>query len=290
MPPIQQLYIPQNIAELTSPTQAHRSSFRVLRTSDNRQFLASKIPATLCKDIKSTTVKTKVADAVLPTAAKPLSHLLNHPNIISIIDIVRNEQLEYGSGSNQNAKECVVKGMIVWEDMECGSLAYVLPAANSYPAWTDTLAWHQLASQDLHRQSLPEGLCWHVLRSVGRALLWLHHGIKETPGIVRGEMLPNDEDWHAVMIMDISPSQIWFKAPKREETYGECKLGGFGRARVAASVGAKCVSVSRDDEMHASKKLWWAPVCFYFCFCFCFPFLPTLPSFLLSLSLSFPIS
>lgn len=53
-----------------------------------------------------------------------------------------------------------------------------------------------------------------------------------------------------MLIMDISPGQIWFKKPRGEETYGECKLGGFGRARVMQGKGGGVEDVEREKELY----------------------------------------
>ena len=57
-----------------------------------------------------------------------------------------------------------------------------------------------------------------------------------------------------MLIMDVSPNQIWFKKPRGEETYGECKLGGFGQARVMQGKGGGVEDVDRE------KQLYWLPV------------------------------
>jgi serine/threonine protein kinase len=226
----------------------------VIRTSDNKSFLATKIPDTVCKDVKSKTKTTRLADVILPTAAISLSRILNHPNIISIIDIIRTSQLE---GDVTEAGE--YGDITIWEDMDAGALSYLLPLPNTYPALDDEISWHALASQNFQRFSLPEGLCWHVLRSISRALLWLHYGVKETEGIP-GEWMPHDEDWQAILIMEVSPSQIWFKRPRGGETYGECKLGGFGKARVCGSLHAQVALAEKDPNTPLIKQYFWAPV------------------------------
>jgi len=240
--PIHPRYMPLDPAE----PQTNHSSIRVLRTSDQALFLASKIPTILTKDVKKDSTTTNLASCILPTAAIPLSLILNHPNVISLVDIIQTSNLE-GSTS-----QCSPYGdIIVWEDMTAGSLAYLLPDPSTYPAFTDHNAWHILAAQNFNRFSLPESLCWHVLKSISRALLWLHYGVKEGG---KGEWVECDEDWQTVLIMDVSPNQIWFKKPRGEETYGECKLGGFGQARVMQGKGGGVEDVDRE------KQLYWLPV------------------------------
>jgi hypothetical protein len=249
--PIHPRYIPQDPSEIQTTT----SSILVIRTSDQATFLASKIPNIVTKDIKKSATTTHLASYILPTAAIPLSLILNHPNIISLVDIIQTSSLE-GSTS-----ECGPYGDItVWEDMTAGSLSYLLPDASSYPSFADHNSWHRLAGQDFKRFSLPESLCWHVLKSISRALLWLHFGIKER----WGSWVECDEDWQPVLIVDVSPGQIWFKKPRGGETYGECKLGGFQWARVTqgggASAGATC---ERVEDAPREKQLFWAPVSFF---------------------------
>ncbi len=243
-------YIPQDPSEV----QNIASSIKVIRTSDQATYLATKIPDVVTKDLDGNTTTTTLADVVLPVAAVPLSLILNHPNIISIVDIVRNSNVE-GSTNNRGPYGDIT----VWEDMDAGSLSYLLPSASTYPPFDDEVTWHTLASENYNRPALPESLCWYVLRSISRALLWLHHGVKETAGIP-GDWNQHDDDWHAILIMDISPGQIWFKRPVADETFGECKLGGFHWARVSGTVGAKLALARRIDEAPLEKQYFWAPV------------------------------
>jgi hypothetical protein len=149
----------------------------------------------------------------------------------------------------------------VWEDMDAGSLAYILPSPNLLPDFDDEDGWHTLSGQDFKRFSVPESLCWHVLESIARALLWLHHGIKQTEGI-EGDYNLHDDDWHPILIRDVSPEQIWFKKPRaqRGETYGECKLGGFQWAKVTGAVGGRVASAPRVIGASREKQFYWAPV------------------------------
>ncbi len=243
-------YVPRD------PTEAQHiaSSVQVIRTSDNASFLASKIPNVVTKDAKKQTTTTRLASAILPTAAVPISLILNHPNIISLVDIIQTSNLP---GPTSEAGP--FGDITIWEDMDAGSLAYLLPTPESHPDFRDEKGWHLLAAQNFHRFSLPESLCWHVLRSISRALLWLHHGVKETEGI-RGEWLRHDNDWHTILIRDLGPSQIWFKKPKGNETYGECKLGGFQWAKVCGSVGGVVASTQRKEDASREKMFYWPPV------------------------------
>ncbi|KUJ12337.1 kinase-like protein [Mollisia scopiformis] len=248
-------YVPRDQKE----AQTLASSIQVLRVSDNKPFLAAKIPSMLCKDAIETddegepTITTNLASALLPVAALPISRILNHPNIISLVDIVHKSGEE---GSNQNFG--AFSDITIWEDMNAGSLAYLLPPVNNYPTFSDETAWHNLAAQNFRRFSLPESLCWHVLKSMCRALLWLHFGIKETPGIP-GEYRPHDDDWQPILIMDVSPPQIWFKRARFGEMYGECKLGGFQWAKVTGMIGGRMAMANIRYDAPRRNQYYWAP-------------------------------
>ncbi|PVH86502.1 hypothetical protein DL98DRAFT_510558 [Cadophora sp. DSE1049] len=247
--PVQPRYIPQDPSEL----QHIASTIKVVRTSDQSKFLATKVPKVFVKDTNGNPTKTLLADVILPVAAVPISLILNHPNIISLVDIVTNSNLE---GTSTEAGP--YGDITVWEDMDAGSLSYLLPSASTYPPFHDEATWHALASQNYNRPALPEGLCWHVLRSISRALLWLHHGVKETIGIP-GDFQKYDDDWHAILIMDVSPGQIWFKRPVGEETYGECKLGGFQWAKVTGAVAGNVAIAQKVENTPLEKQYFFPP-------------------------------
>ncbi|CZT40566.1 uncharacterized protein RSE6_00239 [Rhynchosporium secalis] len=247
--PTQPRYIPQDPSEV----QLLASTIKVVRTSDQRKFLATKIPKVVVEEVDGRVGKTLLADVILPVAAVPISLILNHANIISLVDIVRNSDV---SGTGPEAGP--YGDITVWEDMDAGSLSYLLPSASTYPPFHDDVTWHALASQNYNRPALPEGLCWHVLRSISRALLWLHYGIKETIGIP-GDFEKHDDDWHAILIMDISPGQIWFKRPVGEETYGACKLGGFQWAKVTGTVAGGHAIEQRVEHAPLAKQYFFPP-------------------------------
>lgn len=202
------------------------------------------------------TYETKMADAILPTAGISLSRILNHPNMISLVDVVRNSQ-EAGNTTLAGRHS----DLTIWEDMDAGSLSYIVPSGNGLPALDDKESWDVLTAVNNKRPSLPEGLCWHVLRSISRAILWLHHGVKETAGIP-GEWEKRDDDWQPILIRDISPPQIWFKKPdgKKGYHYGECKLGGFHWAKVCGTPGGRLAVAERVPNTPIHKQHYWPPV------------------------------
>ncbi|TAQ86981.1 hypothetical protein B7494_g4684 [Chlorociboria aeruginascens] len=261
MAPIHPRYIARYPAELVSTKNPN--SIEVLRTSDNACFLALPIPTLEVEfpadplDPSAPTKTTHLASALLPSAGVPISRLLNHPNIISLVDIIQASSLPGYSNSTSP-----LLNFAIFEDMTAGSLSYLLPSLSSLPSLENQDAWIALGMQNFQRFSLPESLCWHVLGSIATALAWLHHGVKETEGIP-GEWNKHDDDFHPVLIRDISPGQIWFKRPRGVETYGECKLGGFGWAKVTGVVGGRIAEAERvhdaPDEVSQALTNWTRP-------------------------------
>jgi serine/threonine protein kinase len=255
MAPIHPLYIPQD----AEPQSSLLSSLSIIRTLDNERFLATEIPRTLTKDRGKDKVTTPLASCLLPSTAVTISRILNHSHIVSLVDIQAITSLA-GSVSLAGPNADIT----VWEDMSAGNLQYFFPNLSDLPDFYDEAGWHALSSVNHCRPSLPEALCWHVLRGVSKALLWLHCGIKETEGI-RGEYMKHDGDWHTILIRDVSPGQIWLKKPRGRgavsglETYGECKLGGFQWAKVCGNVGAQAAIDSRVEDASREKMMFWAP-------------------------------
>lgn len=244
---------PQYVLKDAEAQSSFASSLTVLRIADNACFLASQIPEIKTKDPKKDTANKLLAPAIIPTAGAPVSRILNHPNIISLVDIVQASSF-LGKSIHGNCSN-----LIIWEDMDAGCLEYLLPSPNNLPGFIDSKGWHTLAAQSFQRFSLPESLCWHVLISISKALLWLHYGVKETEG-VPGEAIQHNNNWHPVLIRDISLGQIWFKKPRPNETYGECKLGGFQWAKITGLVGGGIAIATRVDDASREKQLYWAPV------------------------------
>lgn len=264
--PIQPRYVPKDMEP-----QSTLTSICVLRTSDNEDFVAAVIPGTKTldpppewEDPTKPTVTTPLAPVLIPTAATSLARLLNHPNVISLVDIIERSGIPGPQSQGGMKKDEQVKyplDFTVWEDMNAGCLSYLLPSTNALPNLNDEAGWRALASQSYNRFSLPESLCWHVLQSISKALLWLHHGVKETEGI-RGDWMKHDDDWQPVLIRDVSPGQIWFKHPKKDETYGECKLGGFQWAKVTGCPEGRIAIAPRFEDASLEKQYYWAPVTF----------------------------
>jgi hypothetical protein len=114
-----------------------------LRVSDNANFVATKISDARTKDVpifaekptnsqsdsesdpddsesddENATYKTKIASVILPTAGVSISRILNHPNIISLVDI---DRISARAGTPALAGH--LADISIWEDMNAGSLA-----------------------------------------------------------------------------------------------------------------------------------------------------------------------
>ncbi|KAH7312292.1 kinase-like domain-containing protein [Stachybotrys elegans] len=108
---------------------------------------------------------------------------------------------------------------------------------------------------------LPEGLCWHVLRSLVRAVTYLHDGKRwvydyeaESASELRKWQLM-DPSWHAILHRQINPGNVLFQHPRGRETYGSCKLGNFTNAVVTCympgSINRNAFATPADTNVEA---------------------------------------
>ncbi|KPM36644.1 hypothetical protein AK830_g9938 [Neonectria ditissima] len=169
-----------------------------------------------------------------------LGTLLNHENIINIVGEIdrhpftRTQEKDKGPGKTET--------YLVFDFCDAANLSTLFA---DYP---------------VHYSSfyLPESLCWHVLRSLSRAVTYLHDGKRLKPGTVLSstelpEFVSVDEDWLPILHRAIEPSNIFFQHPRGIETYGQCKLGDFANATVT------CHSVSLTMTATASGNIAKAP-------------------------------
>ncbi|WQF83936.1 Putative protein kinase [Colletotrichum destructivum] len=141
-----------------------------------------------------------------------VSHILNHENIISLAGYLRQRPVHPHVDATED--------YLVWDICDAGTLENLL------------------AERDCEREPgcfLPESLCWHVLVSAMRALVWLHDGYRQDVDWVTGERRwkKTDAEWMPILHRGISAQTIFFQHPRGRETYGVCKLGKFGKAFVS---------------------------------------------------------
>lgn len=157
-------------------------------------------------------------------AEAPVWALLNHKNLMSIVETVDNVAFT-GSGDHPER-------LLLWDFADAGTLAAIFEEPPVFARQTGFL---------------PESLCWHVVVSMLKALAWLHEGYREEYHIQ-----PNDDDtvweqkqwvmdsdWMPILHRNITPANIFFQHPKGSETCGFCKLGNLGKAFVSGHVNDK---------------------------------------------------
>ncbi|KAK1589758.1 uncharacterized protein LY79DRAFT_670366 [Colletotrichum navitas] len=157
-----------------------------------------------------------------------VSHILNHENIISLAGYLRQQPVH----PRVNATE----DYLVWDICDAGTLENLLanPDADADPGCF-----------------LPESLCWHVLVSIMRALVWLHDGYRQEVNWASGERrwMRTDAEWMPILHRGINAQTVFFQHPRGRETYGVCKLGKFGNAFVSG------VPARRDGAPDDEKPL-----------------------------------
>ncbi|KAI5467771.1 kinase-like domain-containing protein [Mariannaea sp. PMI_226] len=154
-----------------------------------------------------------------------LAQILNHDNLVSLvgrIDIQPFSQIMEDDSRPGNRKT-----YLVWDFCDGGNLSTIL---NSHKPSRGPEYY------------LPESLCWHVLRSLIRAVVYLHDGIRLKQRPEKGTdpacnwLKSPDTDWLPILHRNIDPANIFFQQPRGGETYGKCKLGNFSHATVTGHV------------------------------------------------------
>jgi serine/threonine protein kinase len=153
--------------------------------------------------------------------AHTIRQILNHENLLSIAGVMQYQV--FTKRQTPDAQENNTQ-LLVWDFADAGNLSTVF---RHYPVEDSSFY-------------LPESLCWHVLRSMIRAVTWLHEGKRlvyqhQNGGpedSLRTEWLTVNTDWFSILHRAIEPKNIWFQHPRGTETYGQCKLGDFSTAAV----------------------------------------------------------
>ncbi|KAF4912133.1 hypothetical protein CGCVW01_v011242 [Colletotrichum viniferum] len=143
-----------------------------------------------------------------------IAHIFNHENIISLAGYLRQKPFH----SQVDATE----DYLVWDICDAGTLELLF------------------ADRTFEKEPgchMPESLCWHVLTSIMRALVWLHDGCRHEIDWVTGQghWEHEDLDWMPILHRGINGKTIFFQHPRGDETYGVCKLGKFGTAYVSGA-------------------------------------------------------
>lgn len=211
------------------------------RVSDNTEFVAWRWDIPRLNPAFHQLLARGAGDAV--------AAVLNHPNLISYIDI---QQVPYWHGRNYEYQDYAIS-----DYMDAGTLRNFIDK---------TLVLPKLNLRTGHvLQWLPEGLVWHVAVSLLSALAWLHEGVRQEDTILwrkcgtasRGTETetPTDraEDWWPILHRDIRTDQVFFQHPRGIETYGKCKLGGFGRVFVSGHMHGRAAGTVVTSEDQTSE-------------------------------------
>ncbi|KAK7409008.1 hypothetical protein QQX98_008827 [Neonectria punicea] len=170
--------------------------------------------------------------------AEALARLLNHENLINLVGTIdrhpftRTQERDKGPGKSEL--------YLVWDFCDAMNLS----ALFSDNPVNDSSFY------------LPESLCWHVLRSLSRAVTYLHDGKRLKPGATLSlgeppEFVSVDADWLPILHRAIEPGNIYFQHPRGTETYGQCKLGDFSNAAVT---GHGIRSAIESAEHHIRRR------------------------------------
>lgn len=236
------MQVPQQY-RLVRKLHANRDIWLTQRVSDNTEFVAWPwdIPR----------LNPAFNHLLARGAGEAVGAVLNHPNLVSHIDIQR---VPYWHGRDYEYQDYAIS-----DYMDAGTLrnfidkTLVLPKINLRTG--RVLQW------------LPEGLVWHVAVSLLSALTWLHEGVREEDIILwskdgtasRGKEIetPTDrsEDWWPILHRDIRTDRIFFQHPRGIETYGQCKLGGFERVFVSGHVHGRAAGTVVTSEDEADQDL-----------------------------------
>ncbi|KAL0941885.1 G2-specific serine threonine protein kinase [Colletotrichum truncatum] len=167
-----------------------------------------------------------------------VSHILNHENIISLAGYLRQQPFH----SQVQATE----DYLIWDICDAGNL--------------------ELLFADRHSERepdcfLPESLCWHVLTSILRALVWLHDGHRQQVNWETGEVqwVRTDMEWMPILHRGISGQSVFFQHSRGQETYGVCKLGKFGRVFVSGIPARREATYSGEKPVPNSEGFPLAP-------------------------------
>lgn len=142
--------------------------------------------------------------------ASAIKNVLSHENLVSVVHFFESQPI------NRNLpQQYVVTDYCDAADL--GKLFYDTPYQSE-------------------QYYLPESLCWHVLRSLTRAVAWLHDGKRVCfdEATQTRQFVSTDKDWNPILHGAIEPRNIYFQHPRGSEVYGFCKLGNFKEAVVTS--------------------------------------------------------
>ncbi|KAF4977500.1 hypothetical protein FZEAL_5978 [Fusarium zealandicum] len=175
--------------------------------------------------------------------AYTIRQILNHENLISLVGSL--EYRAFNKTQDRDSDESNSVRFLVWDFCDAANLS--------------ALFREHYREDPSHY--LPESLCWHVLRSLTRAVTYLHDGkrlyfdAQLPPGFAK-EWVCVDQDWLPILHRGIEPKHIYFQHPRGTELYGQCKLGDFRNVAVTChAVNAMGDSLSAEDRVSTGMAL-----------------------------------
>ncbi|KAL7622290.1 hypothetical protein AAE478_007794 [Parahypoxylon ruwenzoriense] len=241
-------------------TELKPGVWKICRKINRAEYLALDVSDKVFEDpsnpdeVDETALHYLLNPAHHPSLLYEFAEILNHENLVSLVDWFPVQKTDAGGRFKP-------LHYTVWDYCDAGTLGNLLveehisikdeikaappedddARVNEYE--TDDIMEHYYDTRFMEnpppfppvkipkRAFLPESLCWHVLLSVLKALAWLHDGSRSIvlgPDGQQWEMEPTDMDWEPILHRDITPNNIFFSHPKRNEWYGTCKLGNYG--------------------------------------------------------------
>ncbi|KAH9827840.1 Apoptosis antagonizing transcription factor [Teratosphaeria destructans] len=144
--------------------------------------------------------------------AQDMFKIMNHPNLVSIVDWDGFGEDGYGGAQDNVRRE------LAWERCNAGTLNRLI--------------------QDYGRP-LPESFIWHTLLSMLRALQYLSYGQSNMCQVGIGGTVSDliVDGWRPILHNQINPANIFYCKPVqiqgyKKTCYGPCKLGNFSNALV----------------------------------------------------------
>ncbi|KAI1074180.1 hypothetical protein F5B20DRAFT_466739 [Whalleya microplaca] len=213
--------------------------WKIYRKTDKIEYLAHDITDKLNKESDSDGVQgglTELHELLHnsgPALIHPMMSVLNHEHLVSMVDMFGVQKTPAGGLPHT----CTYA---IWEYCDAGNLGNLLIKEQPQPDKETVKGEGDDGDGDKHMVDigavekeafLPESFCWHVLLSILKALAWLHDGTRYIVYDDKAEtwdMLPRDPHWRTMLHRNVTPTNIFLGHPKRNESYGACKLGNYG--------------------------------------------------------------
>ncbi|ORY61314.1 uncharacterized protein BCR38DRAFT_411198 [Pseudomassariella vexata] len=223
--------------------------WKVYRKQDKVEFIARDATDELHLPNGQKSPIVFLLDPKMYNIGAPIMTILNHENLVNFVDWIQT-YISCPARVGVRMQQKPPSHFLVWDFCDAGTLENLFLPRYRPELTDDEKEERELQIEEAKAEGreyegpkeknvfLPESLCWHVVCSILKALMWLHHGIRDQYNADTGmsEQHRADVDWQTILHRDIMPSNIFFCHPRATETYGMCKLGNFGKAFVSGHV------------------------------------------------------